>query len=352
MNESHAFCQRCLPEVSRTFALNIPVLPEPLDMAVTVAYLLCRIADTLEDEIAGHVVQRADLFAELVTLTAAPAGVAARAKAFATSAAAALRAEAPAAEVKLLQNADVVLEALATLPEWTLAPIARCVRVMSQGMAQVMRQTGNDTSAGLPNLEATRRYCYFVAGVVGEMLTELFAAHSPSVSRVQPMLEQRAVAFGNTLQLTNILKDVREDLERGSCWLPKDRMRAHGVSAQTLLEPSSRGAAVALLDELVEVALTDAREALEYSLTLPAQEPQLRLFCLWPLFFAVLTLRTLRGNADVFSASPVKISRDDVRWVMSFTSEHASDDATLRGLFDSLVRGEAVPAAERLALAV
>src|SRR5262249_53571537 len=56
------FCRRALPEVSRTFALNIPVLPPPLDLVVTVAYLLCRIADTLADEARGHVSERTDLF--------------------------------------------------------------------------------------------------------------------------------------------------------------------------------------------------------------------------------------------------------------------------------------------------
>ena len=50
-----SFCRTQLPRVSRTFALNIPLLPAPLDLAVTVAYLLCRIADTVEDEAPGAV---------------------------------------------------------------------------------------------------------------------------------------------------------------------------------------------------------------------------------------------------------------------------------------------------------
>ncbi|MFU8831083.1 MAG: squalene/phytoene synthase family protein, partial [Wenzhouxiangella sp.] len=44
------FQDRILPGVSRTFALTIPCLPEPLKIAVTNAYLLCRIADTIEDD--------------------------------------------------------------------------------------------------------------------------------------------------------------------------------------------------------------------------------------------------------------------------------------------------------------
>ncbi len=45
-----AYQDQILPHVSRTFALTIPQLPEPLRVAVTNAYLLCRIADTIEDE--------------------------------------------------------------------------------------------------------------------------------------------------------------------------------------------------------------------------------------------------------------------------------------------------------------
>src|SRR5690348_16028171 len=60
-----AFCRRMLPRVSRTFALNIPVLPAPLDIVVTVAYLLCRIADTIEDESGADAAERALQLAEL-----------------------------------------------------------------------------------------------------------------------------------------------------------------------------------------------------------------------------------------------------------------------------------------------
>src|ERR1700760_615816 len=45
-----AYQEQILPAVSRTFALTIPELPEALRGAVTTAYLLCRIADRIEDE--------------------------------------------------------------------------------------------------------------------------------------------------------------------------------------------------------------------------------------------------------------------------------------------------------------
>src|SRR5688572_25727605 len=50
-DSDRAFCQGMLPRVSRTFALCIRFLPPHLDYAVLVAYLLCRVADTIEDAI-------------------------------------------------------------------------------------------------------------------------------------------------------------------------------------------------------------------------------------------------------------------------------------------------------------
>src|SRR5437763_6843380 len=48
-NEARRFCEETLPAVSRTFALSIRILPGDLGIAVRDAYLLCRIADTIED---------------------------------------------------------------------------------------------------------------------------------------------------------------------------------------------------------------------------------------------------------------------------------------------------------------
>src|SRR5512132_1028866 len=59
------FCHEILPEVSRTFALSIRVLPGDLGRAVLTAYLLCRIADTLEDEPALPAERKARLLEEL-----------------------------------------------------------------------------------------------------------------------------------------------------------------------------------------------------------------------------------------------------------------------------------------------
>jgi len=334
------FARRILPEVSRTFALNIPVLPKPLDLVVTVAYLLCRIADTLEDEGVGP---RTELFAELADLVSLPDGWETRADDFTARARRVLRPQAPAAEVELLEHTRLVLQAHAELPVWTRPFVARCIDTMAKGMDEITRGVhGRPHVDGLSSLESLMTYCYYVAGTVGEMLTQLFIGHSKDASAIAEVLEPRAVAFGRALQMTNILKDIREDLDRGICWLPKDRLAAHGLTVRTLALPERRAQAVALLDELVGVARAEIDRAFEYTLALPETEPGLRLFCLWPLFFAVLTLQMLEHNPAVFEPAPVKLTRETISCVMAATQKNVTSDVALRELYREL---QARPAA-------
>ena len=73
-------------------------------------------------------------------------------------------------------------------------------------------------------------YCYYVAGVVGEMLTELFCDYSGAIDRNHDELMQLAVSFGQGLQMTNILKDIWDDQKRNMCWLPQSVLESYGVS--------------------------------------------------------------------------------------------------------------------------
>ena len=288
----------------------------------------------MEDEARAPAASRQRLFRELAHLTELPPDWAQRSHQFALDANACLRPEAPASEIELLAGTPLVLEALSHLGSWTHAPIHRCIQEMTEGMCQVMRMLeSGGNHLGLADLDQTLTYCYYVAGTVGEMLTELFAEYSPAIAPQRQLLAPRAPAFGRALQLTNILKDIREDLERGSCWLPRREMAPHGLKPETLLRRENRPAAVTFLDEMIAVARAEADVALEYSLSVPSSEKGIRLFCIWPLFFAVLTLRELQSNPAVFDSKPVKISRQTVQQVMTQTRQLVQNDRELRSLY-------------------
>ena len=85
------------------------------------------------------------------------------------------------------------------------------------------------TIARYADFAELERYCYRVAGVVGLMMTYVFGFRH---DRCLP----HAVSLGTAMQLTNILRDVREDQERGRIYLPLDELRDFGVTEQQVAE--------------------------------------------------------------------------------------------------------------------
>ena len=204
-----------LPHVSRTFALTIPQLPPRLKTAVTNAYLLCRIADTIEDEPA---LSPTDTLALLERFKAVVAGRG-DALALAGDVEKRLSNRTLATERDLIVNMARVLNVTASLSTPQRLAIQRCVDLMCYGMPRFQSATSLE---GLSRRSDLDEYCYYVAGVVGDMLTELFCDYSPDIAKNRAQLSRLAVSFAQGLQMTNILKDVWEDRSRGACWLPRE----------------------------------------------------------------------------------------------------------------------------------
>ncbi len=205
-----------LQKTSRTFALSIPVLPEPTRREVAVAYLLFRIADTFED--AAHWepgARRAALAAFSELLGERRPGEAARRAADWSAA----RPSEHEGYRELIAEIPFVLEAFFALDPEAVEPIRAHVVRSAGGMAAFVSKT-RDGRLTLSTLEDLRRYCYFVAGIVGEMLTELFLLERPALTVAAGDLRSRAATFGEALQLVNILKDSADDAREGRRYLP------------------------------------------------------------------------------------------------------------------------------------
>lgn len=86
------------------------------------------------------------------------------------------------------------------------------------------------------DFEALYRYCYLVASVVGLVCIRIFGY---SDARAEQLAEHTGVAF----QLTNILRDVREDAERGRIYLPLDDMASCGLGPASFLDEIRNGVA-------------------------------------------------------------------------------------------------------------
>jgi farnesyl-diphosphate farnesyltransferase len=100
--------------------------------------------------------------------------------------------------------------------------------------------------------------------------------------------------------------------------------------------------------ELVAVAHGHLRNALAYTLLLPATERGIRLFCLWAIGLAVLTLRKIDAQPDFTRGAQVKVSHGAVLLVRLFTGAAAGNDRLLRRMFEQAARG--LPLAAPLAV--
>jgi farnesyl-diphosphate farnesyltransferase len=208
-----------LISTSRTFALAIPHLPEPTCREVTIAYLLFRIADTFEDATAWTQAQQAaalDGFCRVLDpdSTLDPEALAAEWLAH------------PPLEnedyLELLRETPAVLSALRGLRPGAQRVIRHHVRRTAEGMSDI---ASREQGIQLQSIEELTEYCYIVAGIVGEMLTELFLLGRDQLAEARPYLHDRARCFGEGLQLTNILKDSAGDAVEGRRFVPTDEDR-------------------------------------------------------------------------------------------------------------------------------
>ena len=326
-----------LQGVSRTFALTIPQLPADLTRVVGNAYLLCRIADTIEDDPSLGADQKrrySELFIQVI-------GGDVPAQRFADELYPLLSENMLEAERDLIFHTPRVLRITHEFSQRQRAALGRCIRIMSRGMADFQQSKSLDGLADMPHMD---RYCYYVAGVVGEMLTELFCDYSQEIDARRTELQKLAVSFGQGLQMTNILKDIWEDRARGACWLPRDIFQRVGFDLSRLDEDYEREKFSLGLRQLIGIARLHLHNALSYTLLIPAHEVGIRRFCLWALGMAVLTLRKLHANPHFTSGRQVKISRRSVKSVVLVSNLSVSNNTVLKLLFDGFTRS--LPVAE------
>jgi farnesyl-diphosphate farnesyltransferase len=265
-----AFCDEILPAVSRTFALSIRMLPGSLGRAVRDAYLLCRVADTIEDEPALAAHEKADLLDALALCFDEPSAAASLSVRLA-------RLAGEDAHVRLAGHCDLVFADYRTLPPAPQAIVKRWVLEMIGGMRKfVLAYPGG---IRIQTVEEYKEYCYYVAGTVGYLLTDLWRAYVPSIDAARyELLRVNARAFAEALQTVNILKDVAGDAGRdNSIYVPEQLLRAHGTAQSSILERDRVAQNQAALDALIRLAWDDLEHATAYLLAIPRRALALRL---------------------------------------------------------------------------
>lgn len=297
---------KMLREVSRTFALSIEQLPQPLRDSVTLAYLLFRVSDCLEDHPSLSRTEKS----ELLRLWAA-----------------ALEGDQPVQElldhidrldpsdpeVNVAQHADVILADTLALPRGLQDPIRTRVIKSSLGMAR-----WQDHGPYVEDEEALDDYMHQVAGRVGYLLTDVFSWYSPFIRERRDTLMPLSRECGLALQTVNIIRGMRKDYERGWVYVPRSYYEPLGLTRDSLFDPRNMDRSLQVVERLAQKAEHHLWGGLSYVMNLPRRFHRIRLACMWPVYFAVGTLAVSRNNADVL-LNEAKLGRDKVFQILAHT---------------------------------
>jgi farnesyl-diphosphate farnesyltransferase len=318
--------QALLVSASRTFALNIPMLPSPLVEAVTLGYLLFRNADTIEDAYLWPKERRIAELDRLIEVMSQPRDLA-LARDFAGRYRDENQIEDPN-HIELLRQTPFIMEQLAELPPSYVQVIVEHVTRTARGMQSWVQSHDQLNTLTLLRLKQLDDYCYTVAGIVGEMLTTLFALYSPYIQEARLLyLRTLEIGFAAGLQLTNIIKDSFRDHHEGRHYIPRQYLPL-GPN-----DPSDR------IVPILVYAYRHLLQGIEYVLGVPAQEVGIRKFCLIPVVLAGATLdRLLQNRGDLYSGTDVKIARSKVFELLNQTNSVATDNGGIQQLWEQLTR--------------
>ncbi|WP_433742316.1 phytoene/squalene synthase family protein [Falsibacillus pallidus] len=212
IDEAYDYCEKVIASHSKTFYKAFSLLPKEDRKAVWAVYAFCRTADDIVDEGSSPV-------AEL--------------NAFAFEFERFLKGEFERANPMWLALSDV-------FSRYDMD--VQAFRDMLEGQKMDLTINRYQTVDQLLN------YSYHVAGTVGLMLLPILA---PKKAKD---LRQDAIALGLAMQVTNILRDIGEDLDRDRIYLPKEIMDSYGVNEEDLKEGKVSRGFIELWEHLAEEA--------------------------------------------------------------------------------------------------
>ena len=199
LSTSHAYCRDLTRSAARNFYYGLKLLPEPKRSAMFVLYAYMRLVDDIADREDGRsITQRiAELDDWRIKTTQAQAG-------------------------HVPEDEHAIWPAFTELATHYRVP-AKVFDAVIAGQQQDLEPAPFETFAQL------REYCYRVAGVVGLASIHIWGYDGDEET------EEMAVALGVAFQITNILRDLREDFSRGRVYLPQEDLAAFGIDHPNLI---------------------------------------------------------------------------------------------------------------------
>ena len=283
--EAYAVCRTIAQREAKNFYYSFRVLPEHKRNAMCAVYAFMRRADDISDDETLPVAERREVMGRWLEAwrDARRSGV----------------------------SDDPVFLALNdtqkrfAIPDVLLEDLVRGTTMdLEESQPGVVAVTGATTTEGsqtrtfqiYESFDGLYRYCYLVASVVGLVCIRIFGYSDP---RAELLAEKTGVAF----QLTNILRDVSEDAERGRIYLPSQDLEARHVSVEQLVLTAQNKERPETVIKLLAQEASRAREfyaSAEELLPLINRDSRAALWVLVTIYRGLLE-RIIAKNYDVFS---------------------------------------------------
>jgi farnesyl-diphosphate farnesyltransferase len=331
ISEQHrTYLDTWMNKVSRSFAVVVPAVEEPLRYYLAAAYLICRVIDNIEDCSQPHE-WKVKRFSELEVLLDKPQQAMYILEKWEHESWPGLSAD----EEKIMgiSAGSPLWEIFSAFPRSPQAIIRRWTKAMASGMSQLDDPRVSPQFIAVSDTQVIRNkrdydnYCYIVAGTVGHLATELVSQHYDLPKSTADRLSSRAEACGRGLQKTNIIKDFARDLERGISYLNAGWMQE--INNQPL---QLGGAPDEWTQKVFDDVLRDLDQATEYLLTLPESALGYRkasLLCLLPAY-QTLILASEEKSKLFTPQHNFKISHETMAACMRDTEQLALDNEGIR----------------------
>jgi farnesyl-diphosphate farnesyltransferase len=316
-----------LKSVSRSFYLSLRLLPGPLRKPVSLAYLLARATDTLADTMQVSADVRLEkLKALAAAIRRADGNAGDVADGFAGL-------QTDRAERRLVLLIPECLRELARLPDLDRAETQNVLSKITRAQELDLARFGDGTAVrALESAAQLNEYTYLIAGCVGEFWTAMCFQHLAEFAELSK--DQMAALgrdYGCGLQLVNILRDLRADLQAGRCYLPADELQEIGVSPGDILARPE--AALPVIDRWLTKAEAGLKAGMRYVNAI--NHRRVRVATALPALIGIRTIKDLRAAGGAVLEQKIKIPRSAVRSILVRATVTMGSRGALRQMFET-----------------
>ena len=300
-------------DVSRTFDAALNKLSGDLRREIQVGYLMCRIPDTIEDYRGFSGQQKSKLLEEYREVLQDPTER--KTGEFVRTVLDSVDEDLEELEDEnryweLLKNSHTVMSAFQTFDRPVRESMVGAVDEMAMGMSEFSQRYDEQGFEGIRinDMEDFHDYCHFVAGTVGEMLTDIFEHHE----EISDELSGYSESFGQFLQTINILKDPLEDFESESAvFIPEEVLPGTHEDIIHELETREPDEIITGMRSLLEYADKQGDEARNYIELIP-KDSEIRGYLEAPYLLARATAREIDENPEKVAQGDLAIEREEL----------------------------------------